>query len=101
MEFTEPLHKGFTVYTKSGCSNCMRVKKIFQEKKIQFTTIDCDNYLIEEKDNFLSFIKLKSISDHKTFPFIFYDNVFIGGYQETVQFVDKLLSFSFNENDVF
>ena len=60
MEFTEPLNNGFTVYTKSGCPNCMKVKKLLKEKNILFITVDCDNYLIDEKDNFLSFIKLKS-----------------------------------------
>jgi glutaredoxin len=101
MEFTEPLDKGFTIYTKSGCPNCMKVKKILNDKNILFITVDCDNYLIEEKDNFLSFIKLKSHSEHKTFPIIFHDGIFVGGYQETLIFIDKLLSFGFSENDVF
>lgn len=101
MDFAEPLNTGFTIYTKSGCSNCTKVKKLLQENKILFTTIDSNNYLIEEKENFLSFIKIKSNSEHKTFPIIFHDGVFIGGYQETVQFIDKLLSFGFYENDDF
>jgi glutaredoxin len=101
MEFTEPLDKGFTIYTKSGCPNCMKVKKLLNDKNILFITVDCDNYLIEEKDNFLSFMKLKSNSENKTFPIIFHDSIFVGGYQEIVQFIDKLLSFGFSENDVF
>jgi glutaredoxin len=101
MEFMEPLNKGFTIYTKSGCQNCTKTKKFLQEKNFSFTLIDSDNYLIEEKDNFLSFIKNKSNSDHKTFPIIFHDGIFIGGYQKTVMFIDKLLSFGFNEKDVF
>ena len=34
MTFTEPSEKGFTIYTKSGCPNCSKVKTLFTPLKI-------------------------------------------------------------------
>ena len=34
MSFTEPSKEGFTIYTKSGCPNCTKVKHLFKEKNI-------------------------------------------------------------------
>ena len=93
MEFKEPFKTGFTVYTKSGCPNCSKVKKIFNERKMSYQIIDCDDYLIEDKINFLLFIEKKTNIIFKSFPMIFNDDIFIGGYQETINYVDKLLSF--------
>ena len=96
MEFKEPLKSGFTVYTKSGCPFCSKVKKFIQENKLSYETIDCDDYLIEDKKNFLVFIEIRSNVIFKTFPVIFHDEKFIGGYQETVNYIDKLTSFDDN-----
>jgi hypothetical protein len=40
---------------------------------------------------FLSFITSLSNKEVKTFPIIFYDGKFIGGYNETKEFVEELL----------
>ena len=56
MTFTEPSEKGFTIYTKSGCPNCSKVKTLFKEKNISYIFVDCDDYLIEKKELFLDFI---------------------------------------------
>jgi disulfide oxidoreductase YuzD len=47
--------------------------------------------LIEDKDFFLNFIKQITNTEVKTFPIIFYDKEFIGGYSETIHFVDELI----------
>ena len=36
MEIEEPLKTGFTVYSKSGCPNCTKVKKLLTEKRVFF-----------------------------------------------------------------
>ena len=47
MEIEEPFKTGFTVYSKSGCSNCTKVKKLLVEKKAFFVEIDCKaNYIL-------------------------------------------------------
>ena len=97
MEFTEPHKIGFTVYSKSGCPNCLRVKRAIKEKKnLLINEIDCDEYLLENKKGFLSFIKDKmgEETECRVFPMVFFDGKFVGGYNETIQFIDKnLLSF--------
>jgi hypothetical protein len=62
MKIEKPLDIGFTIYTKSGCSFCINLKKLLIEKCIFFFEIDCDNYLIENKEEFLSFITESSLA---------------------------------------
>ena len=95
MNYERPLIKGFTIYSKSGCINCLKVKQLLkeknQDKQDEILIIDCDEYLIENKEDFLFFIKNISNNDVKSFPIIFNDGKFIGGYKETILFLDNLL----------
>jgi glutaredoxin len=93
MEFTKPEIIGFTIYSKSGCHNCSKIKSALKDKKCIFNEVDCDEYLIEERDNFLSFIESNIGKPCKTFPIVFYDGTYIGGHSEAIQQIDKLLSF--------
>ena len=93
MEIEEPFKIGFTVYSKSGCSNCTKVKKLLIEKKLLFVEIDCDEYIIEDKEKFLLFIKERVNKEYKTFPMVFNDGNFVGGFTETQDYFNKLLSF--------
>jgi glutaredoxin len=99
MNIEKPVETGFTIYSKSGCPNCMRIKKILTEKKQTFIEINCDEYLIEDKDFFLYFIKNLAQKESKVFPMIFNSGTFIGSFNETQEFLDKQLSF--DENTVF
>jgi len=93
MEFEQP-SKGFTIYSKSGCTFCVKVKSLLKEKSLIFNVIDCDEYLIEDKPAFLEFIKQLAGKEVNIFPMIFFDGKFIGGYNETKDYLDKtLLSF--------
>jgi glutaredoxin len=93
MEIEEPFKTGFTVYSKSGCPNCTKVKKLLNEKKLFFVEIDCDDYIIEDKEKFLLFIKERVNKEYKTFPMVFNDGNFVGGFTETQDYFNKLLSF--------
>ena len=96
MEFEEPLQNGFTVYSKSGCFYCTKVKKLLIEKNSNFVVIDCDEYIIEDKENFLLFIKERANKEYKTFPMVFNNGVFVGGFNETQEYFNKLLQFDEN-----
>ena len=37
MSFEEPISKGFTIYSKSGCPNCRNVKNLLTKKKYFFS----------------------------------------------------------------
>ena len=90
-KYIEPLNVGFTIYTKSGCIMCSKVKNLLTEKFLFFEVVDCDEYLLEDKEDFLSFMEKKIGSPYKQFPMVFSDGVFIGGYKETSDALPKLL----------
>ena len=46
MDFEEPQLNGFTIYTKSGCKNCTKVKNLLDETNIFYKKVSCDEYLI-------------------------------------------------------
>lgn len=86
MRFEFP-DKGYTVYTKTGCTYCIKLKNLFEEKNIDATYIDCDSYITDEnKDDFLLFMKM--FTEHKTFPMVFFNKVCIGGFTETKKIIE-------------
>ena len=96
-QFERPSKNGFTIYSKSGCPNCSKVKKLLKEKNLLFHVIDCDDYILGEKKPFLNFIKNISNKEISIFPIIFYDGKIVGGFNETNEFIEKLL-LSFDDN---
>jgi glutaredoxin len=91
MEIIEPSKKGFTIYSKSGCTNCVKIKQLIKDKKFLFNVIDSDEYIIEDKDFFLTFIENIAETSYKTFPMVFYEGKFVGGFAQTTEFINKLL----------
>ena len=81
MDYEEPASKGFTVYTKSGCLNCPKVKSLLKDRELKI--VECDEYLFENRDDFLSYMKRIAETDVKMFPMVFNDGKFVGGYPET------------------
>ena len=93
MHVEEPSSIGFTIYSKTECSYCVKVKNLLMEKQIFFLDIDCGEYLKEDRDGFLSFIEKRVSKKYTTFPMVFKDGVFLGGFRETSAYFDKLLCF--------
>jgi glutaredoxin len=91
MDFIKPVKKGFTIYSKSGCPNCLTVKKILKDKNFLINEINCDDYILEEKEEFLKFIEKIAETSYRTFPMVFYNSKFVGGATHTKEFIDKLL----------
>jgi glutaredoxin len=85
-----------TVYSKSGCTGCIKVKKLLEVKKLNFIIINCDDFIFEDKASFLKLINQLSGSECKTFPMVFDYQTFIGGYKETLDYLDKLLEFDYD-----
>jgi len=90
MNFEEPFEKTFTIYSKSGCINCRKVKDLLKSSGFDYEIVDCDEYLLEDKEKFLSFIKSYSIFEWKSFPIVFFNGQFIGGLNETQSYLEKL-----------
>lgn len=104
MGFIEPLKTGFTIYSKSGCPDCRKAKDLLNvENDIQI--INCDEYLLEDKEEFLNYIKEKTKGvECRTFPMIFYGEEFIGGLKKLQIYYEeyrskKFLDDSFENTD--
>lgn len=85
-----PTEKGFTIYSKSGCTNCDSIKKLLDDNKIEYIIINCDEYLNTNKDFFLEVMYTLAGKQIKIFPFVFRDNKFIGGYKEAVNEIHRI-----------
>jgi glutaredoxin len=91
MEIIAPDVKGFTIYSKSGCPNCTSVKKLIKEKYFFYSEINCDEYILEDKEQFLKEIENIAQKSWKTFPMVFYEGKFVGGLTDTTDLIDKIL----------
>jgi glutaredoxin len=93
MEFELPQIKGFTIYSKSGCPNCTKVKQLLKQESSPFIVVDCDEYLLEARELFLLFIQQIAGKSYAQFPMVFHDGDFIGGFKETQEFLKENLTF--------
>jgi len=93
MDIHQPKKGEITVFSKSGCINCINIKKILKEKFIKCVVIECDEFILEDKEAFLQFIKSIACKECKTFPMVFDGTTFVGGYKETVSYLETLLEF--------
>jgi glutaredoxin len=92
-EITNPSKNGYTIYSKSRCPFCTKAKVLLEnENRI---IIDCDDFLIDEntKQQFLQFIEHLIGKPYRTFPMIFNDGEFIGGFTETKSYYEKAAAF--------
>lgn len=93
MQFEKPISTGYMIYTKSNCPYCVKVKELLLRNEGQEVTIvNCDKYLVEPevKEKFLEFIQsINGGNQHRTFPIVFYQGKFIGGFTETEKFYTK------------
>jgi glutaredoxin len=84
MEYPSPAVNIITIYSKSGCTYCKKSKTFLTSINKPFCMIDCDEFLLDNKADFLLFIKNLANVDVTSFPIIFNGDTFIGGYNELV-----------------
>ena len=101
-EFIAPSLEGYTVYSKSGCPFCVKVKDLLQTlgrdgtQDILLAIVDCDEYLRNDRGGFLASIReWTGGREWKTFPMVFLEGRFLGGYTETKSYLDRAMAFSF------
>ena len=87
MEYEPPAEKNYTIYSKSGCPSCTKAKTLLKDEQVLL--IDCDEYLIEDKEDFLNYMRTVIGKEYKMFPMIFKDGKFIGGFSELKPFYEK------------
>ena len=91
MEVRSPTSTTFTIYTKRNCIYCEKVKDELEHHFEIPEIIPCDEFLTDSvnKQHFITFMNSLTKDKFKTFPVVFYDKTFIGGYNETVLFLQK------------
>jgi len=93
MDYIMPNSQGYTIYSKSGCPFCTKVKRLLEKESPAPLLVDCDDYLVENKEGFLSFIQQMAGKEYKTFPMIFHNGNFLGGFTETKEYYEKQSAF--------
>ena len=78
MSIPSPVFGAYTIYTKRDCVYCDMVKHLLRDKRIHL--VECDGI---DTQTFLEFMDKLTIYRQQTFPYVFKDNVFIGGFEET------------------
>ena len=94
IKFIEPSDTMYTIYSKSGCPNCKKVKEYLLDNEKQIVIIDCDEYLLDHKTAFLKFIMNLISMEWKTFPIVFDNGKFIGGFIDTKVYLENSLEFT-------
>lgn len=82
--------RGWTILTKSNCNYCTKAKALLPNAHI----VSCDEHIKKYRTDFLCKVDALSGCRPRTFPMIFRDKAFIGGYDETKAYLDELNSFS-------
>jgi glutaredoxin len=93
IDYPKPSNYGYTIYTKSGCPYCDRVKYLLKDNIPQPAYIECDPFLTFNRDKFMNFIKKYTKIEYRTFPMVFLNGFFIGGYKETKEFYEEALNY--------
>ena len=82
------LVNGYTILTKEGCKWCTKSKELLPQAHI----IPCDD-LLKDRDTFFSHVDKLTGKEYRTFPMVFYNKEFVGGFQEVKHKVDTELTF--------
>ena len=102
MDFPEPSLISYTVYSKKECINCTRVKvliegddeDVWKNNTTYLTVHECDEYLKTSREEFIRFMTKKTGTEIKSFPIVFFNGEYVGGFAETKQFIEKRQAFA-------
>lgn len=84
--YPEPSKQIYTIYTKSKCIYCDKVKEFLMDSGFEYNIILCDDFLAKNKIEFLKFIESIAGVPHNTFPMVFHKGKFVGGYNDTLKY---------------
>lgn len=74
--------KEFQIITLKGCPSCDAAKEILKNKGYKTILLELEFNDLEEKQFWNNFVKTKFKKVHETFPKIFSEGKFIGGYDK-------------------
>lgn len=79
------IQDGFTFITKENCSYCVKAKNILSTKQYREIKLEA----LRERNDFDELYKAFKSHGATTFPIIYHDKKFIGGYIEMITFLAK------------
>jgi glutaredoxin len=80
------------IYSKNGCTWCTKAKDFLTKQNTAFEEINLSNVTPDEYS--IEKNKLIENTGQKTFPYIFIDDKFIGGFNELLQnYVENYVDF--------
>lgn len=91
-KFVFPQENVWTIYTKSNCGFCTKVKKLLAEKNESVVIIECDEWIATDGYKELFLYQMENIigREYRTFPMVFKNKVFVGGFTDTEKlFINK------------
>ena len=76
----------FTIYSIDLCPYCEKVKNLLINEQVLI--INCDEFKKNYRDDFLVHMDLFT-NGHRSFPMVFHNNKFIGGFDNTKTYYDQ------------
>ena len=98
MNILKPSENNFTIYSKSDCIYFTNIDELMQTNFCEYTKIICDDYVNDKfvRKEFSKFMKQFMEQSPKTFPIVFYNGKYVGGFQETEELL-KYKTMRFDE----
>lgn len=94
MNVPRPTKHSYTIYVRSNCAYCTKAKELLKNEDRTSLFINCDAYLAYNSQDFLNQMKNFIGHEYRTFPMIFKNGEFIGGYTEAKKAHDSKQSAS-------
>ncbi len=87
----KPFKEGFTIYSKNKCKYCDLSKVLLEKENKPFKVINCEPYLEDDDvlETFLDVIEEIAGKPVSKFPMVFNNGLFIGGYKELKENIEK------------
>jgi glutaredoxin len=86
MNFSLPTENGYFMYSKSGCKFCKMAKELLPD----VTVVNVDEQIKTDKAKCLDQISTVAEVEITTFPVIFFNEIFIGGYTESKEHLSMM-----------
>ena len=90
-----PCSNGYTIYTKYNCVYCERAKQLLHNENVIIIQVE-EHF--NDYQKFIDFIRSYTKQEYRTFPMIFYDGDFIGGFDQTIVHYENQKKYSFDDN---
>jgi glutaredoxin len=87
-DFIFPEENQWIIYTKSNCKYCTMAKELLNDNLISPIVVNCDEWIENDITKKIFLDKIKNIigQEYKSFPMVFKNKTFIGGFTDTYKF---------------